>query len=99
MSDFFDFSIYVDGRTSDVKQWYIDRFLSLRETAFSRPESYFRRYAELTDDEAISKAESIWDTINAPNLVENILPTRSRATLVLTKGPNHSIQQVRLRKL
>lgn len=99
VSDFFDFSIYVDGRTSDVKQWYIDRFLSLRATAFSRPESYFRRYAELTDDEAISKAESIWDTINAPNLVENILPTRSRATLVLTKGPNHSIQRVRLRKL
>ncbi|QIK84841.1 type I pantothenate kinase [Sanguibacter sp. HDW7] len=99
VSDFFDFSIYVDARTADVKQWYVDRFLSLRATAFARPESYFRRYADLTDDEAISKAESIWDTINAPNLVENILPTRSRATLVLTKGAHHSIQRVRLRKL
>jgi len=99
VSDFFDFSIYVDARTPDVKQWYVDRFLSLRATAFSRPESYFRRYADLTDDEAITRAESIWDAINAPNLAENILPTRSRATLVLTKGPNHSIQRVRLRKL
>jgi type I pantothenate kinase len=99
VSDFFDFSIYVDARTSDVRQWYVDRFLSLRTTAFSRPESYFRRYAALSDEEAVARAEHIWDTINAPNLAENILPTRSRATLVLTKGPDHSVQRARLRKL
>lgn len=99
VSDFFDFSIYVDARTSDVRQWYVDRFLSLRRTAFSRPESYFHRYAALTDDEAVAKAENIWDSINAPNLEQNILPTRSRATLVLTKGFDHSVERVRLRKL
>ena len=99
VSDLFDFSIYVDARTSDVKQWYVDRFLSLRRTAFARPESYFHRYASLTDDEAVDRAESIWDTINAPNLEQNILPTRSRATLVLTKGADHSVQRVRLRKI
>lgn len=99
VSDFFDFSIYVDARTSDVRQWYVDRFLSLRSTAFARPESYFHRYATLSDDEAVAKAESIWDAINEPNLVENIQPTRSRATLVLTKGPDHSVQRVRLRKI
>ena len=99
VSDFFDFSIYVDARTRDVKQWYVDRFLSLRHSAFSDPDSYFRRYAGLSDDEAISTAEHIWDSINAPNLEQNILPTRSRATLVLTKAADHSIQRVRLRKL
>jgi len=99
VSDFFDFSIYVDARTSVVRQWYVDRFLSLRATAFARPESYFRQYASLTDDEATRRAEEIWDAINAPNLVQNILPTRSRATLVLTKGANHSVQRMRLRKL
>lgn len=99
VSDFFDFSIYVDARTADVRQWYVDRFLRLRKTAFARPESYFHRYADLSDDEAVDKAESIWDAINAPNLIQNILPTRSRATLVLTKGADHSIQRVRLRKL
>ena len=99
VSDFFDFSIYVDARTRDVKQWYVDRFLSLRDSAFANPESYFRRYADLSDDDAISTAERIWDTINAPNLQQNIMPTRSRATLVLTKGSDHSIQRVRLRKL
>ena len=99
VSDFFDFSIYVDARTSDVRQWYVDRFLSLRRTAFARPESYFRRYADLTDAEAVAKAEAIWDSINAPNLLENILPTRSRATLVLTKGTDHAVQRARLRKL
>ena len=99
VSDFFDFSIYVDARTSDVRQWYVDRFLSLRRTAFARPESYFRRYADLTDAEAVARAEQIWDSINAPNLVQNILPTRGRATLVLTKGADHAVQRVRLRKL
>jgi len=99
VSDFFDFSIYVDARTDDVRQWYVDRFLSLRATAFSRPESYFRRYASLSDEEAMATAERLWDTINAPNLVQNILPTRSRATLVLRKGRDHAVERVRLRKL
>lgn len=99
VSDFFDFSIYVDARTSDVRRWYVDRFLALRQTAFARPESYFHRYAALTDDEAVERAERIWDSINQPNLVQNILPTRSRATLVLTKDSDHAVERVRLRKL
>ncbi len=99
VSDFFDLSIYVDARTPDVRQWYVDRFLSLRQTAFARPESYFHRYADLTDEEARARAGQIWDTINAPNLVENILPTRSRATLVLTKAADHTVRRVRMRKL
>ena len=99
VSDFFDFSIYVDAKPRDVRQWYVDRFLSLRQTAFADPASYFHRYAALSDDEAVERAESIWDSINSPNLEQNILPTRSRATLVLTKGSDHSVQHVRLRKL
>ena len=99
VSDFFDFSIYVDARTVDVRQWYVDRFLTLRQTAFAQPESYFHRYASLTDDQTIELAGQIWDSINAPNLLRNILPTRSRATLVLTKGEDNSVQRVRLRKL
>jgi type I pantothenate kinase len=99
VSDLFDFSIYVDARTQDVRQWYIDRFLSLRQTAFARPESYFHRYATLSDAEAVDRAAQIWDTINAPNLEHNILPTRSRATLVLRKAADHSVRRVRLRKL
>ena len=99
VSDFFDFSIYVDARTGDVRQWYVDRFLSLRQTAFAQPESYFHRYASLTDEEAVTLAEQIWDSINAPNLEQNILPTRGRATLVLRKGPAHAVERVRLRKL
>ncbi|WP_246169457.1 type I pantothenate kinase [Actinotalea subterranea] len=99
VSDFFDFSIYVDARTRDVRQWYVDRFLSLRRTAFAQPTSYFRRYADLDDHAAIDRAEQIWDSINAPNLEQNILPTRGRATLVLRKGGDHSVQRVRLRKL
>ena len=99
VSDFFDFSIYVDARTSVVRQWYIDRFLSLRATAFTRPESYFHQYADLSDAEAIRRAGGIWDAINAPNLLQNVLPTRGRATLVLTKGANHSVERMRLRKL
>jgi type I pantothenate kinase len=99
VSDFFDFSIYVDARTKDVRRWYVDRFLSLRHTSFAHPDSYFHRYAGLDDQEAISRAEEIWDTINEPNLAANILPTRGRATLVLRKGPDHAVQRVRLRKL
>jgi type I pantothenate kinase len=99
VSDFFDFSIYVDARTEDVRKWYVNRFLRLRETAFSRPESYFHRYASLTDGEAVATAQRIWREINELNLVENVLPTRGRATLVLTKGPDHAVRRVRLRKL
>lgn len=99
VSDFFDFSIYVDARTEDVRKWYVNRFLRLRETAFSRPESYFHRYASLTDGEAVSTAQRIWREINELNLVENVLPTRGRATLVLTKGPDHAARRIRLRKL
>lgn len=99
VSDFFDFSIYVDARTADVRQWYVDRFLSLRRTAFAQPESYFHRFATLSDAEAVATAEGIWDAINAPNLEQNILPTRGRATLVLRKGPDHAVERVRLRKL
>jgi len=97
--DFFDFSIYVDARTSDIRQWYVDRFLSLRETAFAQPASFFHQFATLSDEEAVQRAAQIWDTINAPNLEQNILPTRGRATLVLRKGSDHALQRVRLRKL
>ncbi|SOC53863.1 type I pantothenate kinase [Ornithinimicrobium cerasi] len=99
VSDFFDFTVYVDAHAGDVKRWYVERFLSLRETAFADPESHFHRYASLSDDAAVDIAENIWESINAPNLVENILPTRSRATLVLLKGPDHKVDRVRLRRL
>ena len=99
VSDFFDFSVYVDARTSDIKGWYVDRFLRLRETAFADPHSYFHRYAALSDEEARATAAGIWERINEPNLRENVLPTRGRATLVLGKGEDHSVRRVRLRKL
>jgi type I pantothenate kinase len=99
LSDFFDFSVYVDAGTSHIRQWYVDRFLRLRETAFRNPDSYFRKYAQLNLDEAIAEAERIWDTINGPNLLQNVLPTRSRATLVLRKDKDHSVRYVRLRKI
>jgi type I pantothenate kinase len=99
VSDFFDFSIYVDARTEDVRRWYVERFLRLRQTAFSRPESYFRRYADLSDEDAVKRAEQIWRDINERNLIENVRPTRGRATLVLVKGSDHSVRRVRLRKL
>lgn len=97
--DFFDFSIYVDASTRDIRHWYTERFLRLRETAFRRPESYFGRYAGLTEDEAVAESQRIWDEINGPNLDANIKPTRSRATLVLRKDADHSVRYVRLRKL
>jgi type I pantothenate kinase len=99
LSDFFDFSVYVDAGTSHIRQWYVERFLRLRETAFRDPDSYFRKYAQLTRDEAIAEAERIWDTINGPNLRQNVAPTRSRATLVLRKDKDHSVRYVRLRKI
>jgi len=91
--------VYVDAATSDIRRWYVNRFLRLRETAFRNPASYFAKYAALTHLEAVSEAERIWDTINGVNLVQNVLPTRSRATLVLRKDPDHSVRYVRLRKL
>ena len=99
VSDYFDFSVYVDAATTDVRRWYVERFLRLRRTAFADPASYFRRYAALSDDAARETARSIWAEVNEPNLVQNILPTRGRATLVLEKGPDHAVRRVRLRKL
>ncbi len=97
--DFFDFSVYVDAATPDIRRWYVERFLRLRETAFRDPASYFQRYAHLSEHEAVAEAGRIWDTINGPNLDGNIKPTRSRATLVLRKDADHSVRYVRLRKL
>jgi type I pantothenate kinase len=99
VSDFFDFSLYVDAPEADIRRWYVERFLLLRATAFKEPQSYFHRYASLSDDAAEQTAETIWDTINGPNLRENILPTRERAHLVLVKGRDHRVDEVWLRKL
>jgi len=99
VSDFFDFCVYVDAAEADIRRWYTERFLRLRETAFRDPASYFARYAALSRDEAVSEAGRLWDTINGPNLEQNIRPTRSRATLVLRKDSDHSVRYVRLRKL
>ena len=99
VSDYFDFSIYIDADPAVVRRWYIERFLTLRQSAFSDPRSYFSRYASLSDDEAVETASGIWDAINGPNLVENIAPTRDRADLVLRKGPNHVVEAIRLRRL
>ena len=99
LSDFFDFKIYVDADTKNIAQWFIDRFEKLRETAFTNPASYFHRYAEMPYEKALDRANEIWATINLPNLIENILPTRSRATLVLHKGSEHAVERVLMRKL
>jgi len=99
VSDYFDFSIYVDADTETIESWYVDRFLTFRDTAFSDPEAFFHRYASLSDEEARATARRIWEEINHVNLVENIVPARDRADLVLSKGPDHVVQRVRLRKL
>ena len=99
VSDFFDFSLYVDADESDIEQWYLDRFLTLRQTAFADERSFFHHFASLSEDEAIQVARSIWRSINGVNLHENILPTRERARLILEKAPDHSVRAVRLRKL
>lgn len=99
VADLFDFSIFVDAHTEDVARWYIERFLTLRHTSFANPESHFHHYAKLTDEEARREAMQLWNGINEPNLVQNILPTRPRATLVLRKGADHNVCRVRLRKL
>jgi type I pantothenate kinase len=99
VSDFFDFSMYVDAVEAHIEQWYVERFLALRETAFKDEASFFRHFAGLSEQEAVDVARSIWTSINGRNLQENIQPTRERATLILEKGPDHSVQRVRLRKL
>jgi type I pantothenate kinase len=97
VSDWFDFSIYVDADEADIEQWYVERFFALRETAFSDETSFFRHFAAMSDEELAATARQIWGSINRPNLLENILPSRSRADLVLDKGPDHGVRTVRLR--
>ena len=99
VSDYFDFSVYVDAETPLIEQWYVERFMRLRQTAFRDPGSYFHKYATLTDAEAQATALSIWSKTNLVNLQENILPTRLRADLILRKGASHKIEEVALRKL
>jgi len=99
VSDFFDFTVYVDAHEADIEQWYIERFQALREKVFTNPSSYFHRYAALTDEEAIETARNIWRTINLVNLRENVLPTRERAHVILEKGRDHAVRRVRLRKI
>jgi type I pantothenate kinase len=99
ISDFFDFSIYVDAEEELIHKWYIDRFMRLRETAFKNPESFFHRYSQLSEDAARAIAEGLWANINLKNLHDNILPTRPRADLILRKGADHLVEEVSLRKL
>jgi type I pantothenate kinase len=99
VSDFFDFSIYLDADEDVLRHWYVERFLALRGTAFADPRSYFHRYAKLSDAEAVEVATSIWTRINLVNLHENILPTRQRADLILSKGESHRVEEVALRRL
>ena len=99
VSDLFDFSIYVDADPAHIRDWYTQRFLALREAAFSNPNSFFRVYAEIADDEAVRRAHYFWNEINLPNLMENVLPTKHRASLVLQKGVSHGVERVLLRKL
>ncbi len=99
VSDFFDFSVYLDASDDVLLRWYVDRFLTLRETAFRDPKSYFHRYSKLSDEEAAATATSIWERINLINLHENILPTRQRADLILAKGESHLVEEVALRRL
>ena len=99
VSDFFDFSIYLDAAEDDLQRWYIERFMGLRQTSFRDPRSYFGKYADLDDAAAMARAAQIWRDINLANLHENVLPTRARAGLILTKGTDHAIADVALRKL
>ncbi len=99
LSDYFDFQIYVDAPTDEIESWYLERFKQLRESAFRNPESYFHKYAEMPIDEALDRAKEIWRTINLPNLLDNIISTKSRATLVLQKGIKHRVERVLLRKI
>jgi len=98
-SDFIDFSVYIDADEEHLQKWFIERFQRLRETAFRDPDSFFHQFAQMAEDEAIAFGISVWNAINRPNLMENILPTRGRADLILTKGEDHTVEQVALRKL
>jgi type I pantothenate kinase len=98
VSDYFDFSIFVDAEVEDIKRWYVERFLTLQQTAFAQPDAYFRRFSQLSEEEAVEVAEGIWHRINEVNLVENIQPTRDRASLILEKAGDHSVRKVRLRR-
>jgi type I pantothenate kinase len=99
VSDYFDFSIYIDADEEVLQDWYVDRFLTLRKTAFIDPRPFFHRFAQLPDDDAIATANGIWTRINLVNLRENILPTRPRADLILKKRANHLVSEVALRRL
>ncbi|MFM9084278.1 MAG: type I pantothenate kinase [Actinomycetota bacterium] len=99
VSDYFDFSIYIDADEADIENWYVARFQTLRETVFRDPDSFFKMYAHLTDDEAVEVARTIWREINGKNLVENIAPTKSRASLIVAKGADHRVSGVQLRRL
>ncbi len=99
VSDYFDFGIYVDASSRDIRRWYVERFLKLRRTAFADPASYFHRYSTYSDEEAAARAEELWDTINWPNLRENVQSTRGRADLVLRKDSDHSVKWIRFRKM
>jgi type I pantothenate kinase len=98
VSDFVDFALYLDAEEADVRRWYLQRFLALRNGAFQKPESYFHRYAQLDDDEALRVAEGIWQRTNRPNLLNNIQPTRPRADLILEKGTDHFVRRILLRR-
>jgi type I pantothenate kinase len=99
VSDYFDFSIYIDAEEPDIEQWYIERFQKLRETVFRDPDSFFQNFAHLTDEEGIDIARGIWREINGKNLVDNIEPTKSRASLIVAKGADHRVTDVHLRRL
>ncbi len=98
LSDYLDFSLFVDAQPELIQKWYVERFLKFRQGAFTKPGSYFNHYTQLTEQQAIEKAKSIWLSINGINLEQNILPTRDRAQLVLKKGSNHTVEEVLLRK-
>jgi type I pantothenate kinase len=99
VSDYFDFSIYMDADPHNIEEWYVERFLTLRETVFQQPDSYFRRFAELSQQDAVKVARMIWQETNGKNLAENILPSRQRASLIVRKGPEHVVTEVELRKI
>jgi len=98
-SDFIDFSVYIDADEKDLREWFMERFFRLRETAFRNPTSFFRRFSEMSEDEAGQFGRMVWESINLPNLVDNVLPTRGRADLILKKGPSHFIEEVKLRRV
>lgn len=99
VSDFFDFSVFVDAEEGHIKQWFLNRFMELRRTAFTDERSYFRLYSELSDQEALALGSRVWDTINGPNLRQNVAPTRERATAILVKGEDHMVDSIRIRKV